>query len=126
MGLSLVSHYPIRSTGSCSDVPGLDVSFRFGCPRSPRLGPLSSRMSTNTSMNSLITRGVLQTMDEARFFSADSHVNEQPEAWERIPKRLREHGPHFVQDPPGKKGLYMVFDGHEPDPVGMTFTAGQD
>ena len=65
-------------------------------------------------------------MDEAKFFSADSHVNEPPEAWERIPKRLREHGPHFVQDPPGKKGLYMVFDGHEPDPVGMTFTAGQD
>ena len=62
--------------------------------------------------------------EEIRFFSADSHVNEPPEAWERIPKRLREHGPHFVQDPPGKKGLYMVFDGHEPDPVGMTFTAG--
>ena len=65
-------------------------------------------------------------MAEAKFFSADSHVNEPPEAWERIPKQLREHGPHFVQDPPGKKGLYMVFDGHEPDPVGMTFTAGQD
>ena len=65
-------------------------------------------------------------MEEAKFFSADSHVNEPPEAWERIPKQLREHGPHFVQDPPGKKGLYMVFDGHEPDPVGMTFTAGQD
>jgi predicted TIM-barrel fold metal-dependent hydrolase len=39
-------------------------------------------------------------------------------------KQLRAHGPHFVQDPPGRKGLYMVFDGHEPDPVGMTFTAG--
>jgi predicted TIM-barrel fold metal-dependent hydrolase len=61
---------------------------------------------------------------EPTFFSADSHVNEPPEAWERIPKNLRAHGPHFVQDPPGKKGLYMVFDGHEPDPVGMTFTAG--
>ncbi len=57
-------------------------------------------------------------------FSAHSHVNEPPEAWERIPKGLREGGPHFVQDPDGKKGLYMVFDGHEPDPVGMTFTAG--
>ena len=42
-------------------------------------------------------------MEEARFFSADSHVNEPPEAWERIPKRLREHGPHFVQDPQAKK-----------------------
>lgn len=63
-------------------------------------------------------------MDEPTFFSADSHVNEPPEAWERIPKNLRSHGPHFVKDPAGKKGLYMVFDGHEPDPVGMTFTAG--
>jgi predicted TIM-barrel fold metal-dependent hydrolase len=63
-------------------------------------------------------------MDEATNFSADSHVNEPPAAWERIPKQLRAHGPHFVQDPPGRKGLYMVFDGHEPDPVGMTFTAG--
>jgi len=63
-------------------------------------------------------------MDEPTFFSADSHVNEPPEAWERIPKNLRAHGPHFVKDPAGKKGLYMVFDGHEPDPVGMTFTAG--
>ncbi|HTN72596.1 MAG TPA: amidohydrolase family protein [Methylomirabilota bacterium] len=65
-------------------------------------------------------------MKDAKFFSADSHVNEPPEAWERIPKNLRAHGPHFVKDPPGKKGLYMVFDGHEPDPVGMTFTAGID
>ena len=63
---------------------------------------------------------------EPTFFSSDSHVNEPPEAWERIPKNLRELGPRFVQDPPGKKGLYMVFDGHEPDPVGMTFTAGKD
>ena len=63
---------------------------------------------------------------EPTFFSSDSHVNEPPEAWERIPKNLRAHGPRFVQDPPGKKGLFMVFDGHEPDPVGMTFTAGKD
>jgi predicted TIM-barrel fold metal-dependent hydrolase len=65
-------------------------------------------------------------MQEPKLFSADSHVNEPPEAWERIPKHLREHGPRFVQDPPGKKGLYMVFEGHEPDPVGMTFTAGKE
>jgi len=63
-------------------------------------------------------------MEQIRFFSADSHVNEPPDVWERIPKNLRDRGPHFVQDPPGKKGLYMVFEGREPDPVGMTFTAG--
>jgi predicted TIM-barrel fold metal-dependent hydrolase len=65
-------------------------------------------------------------MEQRRLFSADSHVNEPPAAWERIPKNLRARGPHFVQDPPGLKGLYMVFEGHEPDPVGMTFTAGID
>lgn len=63
-------------------------------------------------------------MEPIRFFSADSHVNEPPEAWERIPKNLRSRGPHFVQNPSGLKGLYMVFEGHDPDPVGMTFTAG--
>lgn len=65
-------------------------------------------------------------MEQVRLFSADSHVNEPPDAWERIPKNLRVRGPHFVQDPPGLKGLYIVFEGHEPDPVGMTFTAGID
>src|SRR5436190_924735 len=48
-------------------------------------------------------------MQEPKLFSADSHVNEPPEAWERIPKNLREHGPRFVQDPLGK-----------------TFTAGKE
>lgn len=60
-----------------------------------------------------------------RIISADSHVNEPEAAWERIPKDLREKGPHFVQNPPGKKGLHMVFDGYTPDPVGATFTAGR-
>jgi len=58
------------------------------------------------------------------FISADSHVNEPEVVWERIPKNLRERGPHFIQDPPGKKGLYFCFEGHEPDPVGQTFLAG--
>lgn len=58
------------------------------------------------------------------FISADSHVNEPEAAFARIPTSLREKGPHFVQDPPGKKGLYLVIDGHSPDPVGNTFLAG--
>jgi predicted TIM-barrel fold metal-dependent hydrolase len=58
------------------------------------------------------------------FLSADSHVNEPEAAWARIPADLRERGPHFIQDPPGKKGLYICFEGHEPDPVGQTFLAG--
>lgn len=66
------------------------------------------------------------SMEQGQLFSADSHVNEPPEVWDRIPANLRVRGPHFVQDPPGLKGLYIVFEGHEPDPVGMTFTAGID
>src|SRR5690242_10636463 len=64
-------------------------------------------------------------MEALRIISADSHVNEPEAAWERIPASLREKGPRFVQDPPGKKGLYVVFEGCEPDPVGSTFTAGK-
>jgi predicted TIM-barrel fold metal-dependent hydrolase len=63
-------------------------------------------------------------MESGGFFSADSHVNEPEAAWDRIPKALRDHGPHFIQDPPGKKGLYFGFDGHKLDPVGQTFLAG--
>ncbi|MDX1483748.1 MAG: amidohydrolase family protein [Alphaproteobacteria bacterium] len=63
-------------------------------------------------------------MDAGGFFSADSHVNEPEATWAGIPEDLRARGPHFVQDPPGKKGLYFGFDGHKLDPVGQTFTAG--
>jgi len=63
-------------------------------------------------------------MDASGFFSADSHVNEPEAAWDGIPQELRAHGPHFIQDPPGKKGLYFGFDGHNLDPVGQTFLAG--
>ena len=63
-------------------------------------------------------------MINENFISADSHVNEPEAAFARIPKNLRVKGPHFVQDPPGKKGLYIVFEGHNPDPVGNTFLAG--
>jgi predicted TIM-barrel fold metal-dependent hydrolase len=58
------------------------------------------------------------------FISADSHVNEPEDAFARIPKALRAKGPHYVQDPPGKKGLYLIIEGHSPDPVGNTFLAG--
>ena len=63
-------------------------------------------------------------MDLTRVISSDSHVNEPEAAWERIPKKLREKGPHYVQDPDGKKGLYLIIEGHKPDPIGQTFLAG--
>jgi len=39
MGLSLVGRHPIRSKGDYSYGQGLNASFGFGCPRSPRLVP---------------------------------------------------------------------------------------
>ena len=42
-------------------------------------------------------------MPEPKLFSADSHVNEPPEAWERIPKNLREHGRALFRTRPAKK-----------------------
>jgi hypothetical protein len=39
IGLCLVDHHPIRSRGGYSNGPGLNASFRFGCPRFPRLAP---------------------------------------------------------------------------------------
>ena len=61
-----------------------------------------------------------------KLFSADSHVNEPPEAWERVPKVFRDRGPRIVRNPPGLKGLYQVIDGMQPEAVGVTFLAGKD
>ena len=40
IGLNLVGHRPIRSRGGYSNGPGRNATFRFGCPRFPRLAPL--------------------------------------------------------------------------------------
>jgi predicted TIM-barrel fold metal-dependent hydrolase len=61
-----------------------------------------------------------------RLFSADSHVNEPPQTWERVSKEFRDRGPRIVQDPPGLKGLYFIVEGLHPEPVGITFLAGKD
>ena len=61
-----------------------------------------------------------------KLFSSDSHVNEPPECWERLPQKLRSKGPRFIQDPGRLKGLYLWMDGISPQPVGLLFTAGRD
>jgi uncharacterized protein len=58
--------------------------------------------------------------------SVDSHVNEPPETWDRIPREFRDRGPRIVRDPPGLKGLYFVIKGLHPEPVGITFLAGKE
>jgi hypothetical protein len=39
MGLRLVGHHPIRSRGGYSNRRGLNATFTFEGPRSPRLAP---------------------------------------------------------------------------------------
>lgn len=64
-------------------------------------------------------------MDLTHVVSADSHVAEPEAAFARIPADLRARfGPHFVQNPAGKKGLHFILSDHNPDAVGSTFLAG--
>jgi len=64
-------------------------------------------------------------MSQMLLLSTDSHVNEPPATWERIPKEFRDRGPRIVKDPPGLKGIHVVCEGMEPEPVGKRFLAGK-
>jgi hypothetical protein len=43
--------HPILSRGGYSDGPGLNASFRFGCPRFPLLVPWYPYLLTNELLN---------------------------------------------------------------------------
>jgi predicted TIM-barrel fold metal-dependent hydrolase len=54
-------------------------------------------------------------MPEFKLISADSHVNESPEAWERVQREYGERAPRVVKDPPGvPKGVWLIIDGLPP------------
>jgi predicted TIM-barrel fold metal-dependent hydrolase len=54
-------------------------------------------------------------MLDFKLISADSHVNEPPEAWERVQKEYGARAPRVVKDPPGvPKGTWLVIDGLPP------------
>ena len=58
-------------------------------------------------------------MPEFKLISADSHVNEPPEAWARVQKQYGEPAPRVVKDPPGvPKGTWLLIDGLPP--VGLS------
>ena len=58
-------------------------------------------------------------MSDFKLISADSHVNEPPEAWARVQKQYGERAPRVVQDPPGvPKGTWLLIDGLPP--VGLS------
>jgi len=58
-------------------------------------------------------------MSDFKLISADSHVNEPPEAWARVQKQYGERAPRVVKDPPGvPKGTWLLIDGLPP--VGLS------
>ncbi|MGN6720936.1 MAG: amidohydrolase family protein [Candidatus Binatia bacterium] len=58
-------------------------------------------------------------MPDFKLISADSHVNEPPEAWVRVQKEYGDRAPRVVKDPPGvPKGIWLLIDGLPP--VGLS------
>ena len=58
-------------------------------------------------------------MPEFELISADSHVNEPPEAWARVQKEYSDRAPRVAKDPPGvPKGTWLLIDGLPP--VGLS------
>jgi predicted TIM-barrel fold metal-dependent hydrolase len=58
-------------------------------------------------------------MPEFKLISADSHVDEPPEAWVRVQKEYGDRAPRVVKDPPGvPKGTWLLIDGLPP--VGLS------
>jgi predicted TIM-barrel fold metal-dependent hydrolase len=58
-------------------------------------------------------------MLEFELISADSHVNEPPEAWARVQKEYGDRAPRVAKDPPGvPKGTWLLIDGLPP--VGLS------
>jgi uncharacterized protein len=54
-------------------------------------------------------------MPDFKLISADSHLNEPPEAWERVQKEYGDRAPRVVKDPPGvPAGTWLITDGLVP------------
>jgi len=55
-------------------------------------------------------------MPDFKLISADGHLNDPPAAWERAQKEYGDRAPKVVENPPGRKGLYLITDGLDPNP----------
>ncbi len=54
-------------------------------------------------------------MADFKLISADSHLNEPPEAWARVQREYGERAPRVVKDPPGvPAGMWLITDGLPP------------
>lgn len=54
-------------------------------------------------------------MANFKLISADSHVNEPPQTWERVQKEYGDRAPRIVKDPPGvPKGTWLLTEGLAP------------
>src|SRR5919201_1185574 len=65
-------------------------------------------------------------MADYKLISADSHVSEPPDLWiERVDKRYRDRAPRLVVNPPGLEGVYFLYEGYAPHPIGIGLAAGK-
>jgi predicted TIM-barrel fold metal-dependent hydrolase len=65
-------------------------------------------------------------MADYAMISADSHVSEPPDLWvEGVQKKYRERAPRLVVNPPGREGVYFLYEGYEPHPIGIGLGAGK-
>jgi predicted TIM-barrel fold metal-dependent hydrolase len=65
-------------------------------------------------------------MADYAMISADSHVSEPPDLWlEGVQKKHRDRAPRLVVNPPGREGVYFLYEGYEPHPIGIGLGAGK-
>ena len=55
-------------------------------------------------------------MTDFQFLSSDGHLNDPPAAWERVQKEYGDRAPKVVENPPDKKGLWLVTEALKPAP----------
>ena len=55
-------------------------------------------------------------MADFKFISADGHLNDPPQAWEKVQREYGDRAPKVVKDYDGKKGLWLVTGSLKPSP----------
>src|SRR5687768_11571321 len=84
------------------------------------------RLSTPQRINiSRIHQRRSMAMSENTIISADSHVFEPVDLWEkRLDRKFRENGPRFVNDYQGNKGTWFVAEGIAPRAIASIAATG--
>jgi predicted TIM-barrel fold metal-dependent hydrolase len=59
------------------------------------------------------------------YYSCDSHIVEAPEVFLGLEEKFGERAPRFVEDPPGRKGQYLLWSGGRISAIGRLGIAGR-